>query len=732
MAHTIARHAGIVILGMASIGLQSRDPIGRPGTAQNVDVEARFGLDTADAGPFPSDLFTVEDASQNTGRRLAYPRPDCGARPSDCDDIDVVDTLDGWGVQTRISVPFSGEIDPATVTSSSMFVVSLDGTGPGQPPGGQRIGINQVVWDAATHTIHFEVDRLLDQHRQHAVIVTKDVLDARGRRVKRSHAFENYARSTPPWYGARLDRALAAAHALGIPPGHVVSASVFTTQTVTSVMERIRDDIKAGVPAPADFLLGPAGERSVFNRADVSSVMFRPQTTVSPPVLTDSAINLSQLDVVAGAVGRIAYGRYTSPDYLVHPGEYIPAVGTRSETPPVQDYATVHFTLYVPSGPKPAAGWPVVLIGGGASGNQHVSSTIVASVMASRGLATIGISHVGQGFGPLGRLVVTKTDSTVLDLPNPGRGADQNGDNTYSFLEGSEAAQPLTWTISLRDTHRQTVIDFMQLVRVIEIGMDVDGDSSADLDAARIYFQGASAGSMLGASFVALEPSVAVAAFVTPPGLITEHTRWQPIRRSAIGRALLARVPSLINAPGIMRIDDIAVAAPHFDEKKPLRDQPVEVSTVAGATAIQHALEFVEMVAEPGVGAMFWAKYLRAEPLSGSYPKAILYQMAKGDQQAPNPGTTAIIREGDLADRTTFYRHDLASTFDPTIPKNPHLFAGQPTSLNATARAISIGAQEQMAVFFASHGLTTIHPSPEQFFEVPIAGPLPETLNYIR
>ena len=41
-----------------------------------------------------------------------------------------------------------------------------------------------------------EVDRLLDQHRQHAVIVTKDVHDARGRRVKRSEAFENYATAT--------------------------------------------------------------------------------------------------------------------------------------------------------------------------------------------------------------------------------------------------------------------------------------------------------------------------------------------------------------------------------------------------------------------------------------------------------------------------------------------------------------------------------------------------------
>jgi hypothetical protein len=106
--------------------------------------------------------------------------------------------------------------------------------------------------------------------------------------------------------------------------------------------------------------------------------------------------------------------------------------------------------------------------------------------------------------------------------------------------------------------------------------------------------------------------------------------------------------------------------------------------------------------------------------------------MALGDQQSVNPGTTAIIREGALHDRTTLYRHDLAFAFDPTIPKNPHLFTSQTLSPNATARAIALGAQHQMAAFFASYGVIMIHPAPVEFFEVPIAGPLPETLSFIR
>ena len=104
------------------------------------DVFARFDLGTPDSGPFPSDMFTVADSRHSTGRRVAYPYPDCGERPSDCEDIAVINTLDGWGLQTQISIPFTGDIDPSSVSSDSVFVVSLDSTRPGDAPGGQRIG----------------------------------------------------------------------------------------------------------------------------------------------------------------------------------------------------------------------------------------------------------------------------------------------------------------------------------------------------------------------------------------------------------------------------------------------------------------------------------------------------------------------------------------------------------------------------------------------------------------
>jgi hypothetical protein len=192
------------------------------------------------------------------------------------------------------------------------------------------------------------------------------------------------------------------------------------------------------------------------------------------------------------------------------------------------------------------------------------------------------------------------------------------------------------------------------------------------------------------------------------------------------------RTPSLINSLGLTEIDGVSVPGPYFNENKPLRNQAAVINTIEGAIEIQKALECSEMVSESGLTPVVWARHLRELPLPGLYPKSVIYQFATGDRQAVNPGTTTLIRAGNLADRTIYYRHDLAFAQDPTVPKNPHVFAGSPTNPNALFRSISRGAQDQIAVFLASGGTVLIHPEPAHFFEVPISSPLPEELNFIR
>src|SRR5687768_3639144 len=113
----------------------------------NVSVRA----DTSDpAGSiFPTNRFTVADSTQLTARRVALPKPDCAARPSDCADIDVINTLDGFSTQPRITVPFTADIDVSTVNSNTIYLINLGDTRT-SAGAGQKVGINQIVWDPAT------------------------------------------------------------------------------------------------------------------------------------------------------------------------------------------------------------------------------------------------------------------------------------------------------------------------------------------------------------------------------------------------------------------------------------------------------------------------------------------------------------------------------------------------------------------------------------------------------
>jgi Bacterial Ig-like domain len=134
----------------------------------------------------------VADNSQLTNRRVDLPLPDSAMRPSDYDDITVINTLDGFNLQPRLSIPFSGSIDLSTVNSNTVFLIKLEDPTSSAEPGGQIVGINQTVWDAATNTLHVESDELLEQHTRYALVVTRGIRDADGQPVEASPAFKRF------------------------------------------------------------------------------------------------------------------------------------------------------------------------------------------------------------------------------------------------------------------------------------------------------------------------------------------------------------------------------------------------------------------------------------------------------------------------------------------------------------------------------------------------------------
>lgn len=663
---------------------------------------------------FPSNRFTVPDFGNATLRRVNLPKPDCAARPSDCADIAVINTLDGFSTQPRITVPFTGAIDPASVSSQSIYLVNL-GDVMTLRGFGERVGINQVVWDPASRTLAFESDELLQERSRYLLVVTTDVRDAGGKRLPSLLAKGN------PGHHAREMR-----DAMSVVRGglrNVAAASVFTTQSSTGDLLKVQRRIKASNPAPADFMLGNGGSvRTVFPVSGLQGIQFSRQVGTAP-TFAAGFLPTPALNIVNGAVGHIAYGRYASPRYQ-NAQQVIAATPTLTGMPQQQGTDQLVFQLFLPASPKPAAGWPVALFGHGFTDSMYGAPWTIASVLASQGIATLSINVVGHGGGAQGFLTAIPTSGLPVQLPAGGRGVDQDGNGAIDSTEGVNATAPQT-IVSSRDGLRQTVIDLMQLVRQVEAGMDVDGDGTRELDPGRIYYAGQSFGGIYGTILLGVERNIKAGVPNVPGGSITEIARLSPSFRVLTGLALATRVPTLLNLPPTAELP----VPFNFNENMPLRDQPTVVNNVPGAMAIAELLDRNEWVAQSG-NPVSYAPLIRKSPPWGHAAKPVLVQVAKGDTTVPNPTSTAIIRAGGLKDRTTYFRNDIAFVAVPGVPKNPHTYL---TNIAIPAAApLAVGAQSQIAAFFASNGATVIDPDGAgPIFEVPLLGDLPEGLNFI-
>ena len=652
---------------------------------------------TSAGQPFPSNLFTIPDATQVTGLRVHVSQPSCATNPTDCRDVAILDTLDGFNIQPRISIPFSGPIDISTVSSATVFLVG---------PGDHVVGINQVVWEPLTNTLHVESGEQLAQDSTYLLVVSDGVRDASGAPVESTFRHDlNYGqtkdRATKAYRKALLD-ALPMALAGGVDRDHIADASLFTTQSIDAISRKIRAQLHA---TPVTFALGPAGQRTVFPAA--TPIIWNRQVGTS--TFSATALPSAALFIYPGSVAQVAFGSFASPDYE-NAAKVIPAVGTRTGTPAAQGTNQVQFTLFVPGGVKPAGGWPTAIFGHGFTDSKNGAPWAVASSLGRAGIATIAVNVVGHGFGPLGTYTAT-TAAGPLTFPAGGRGIDQDGNMTIDSTEGVSAVG-VNALIGNRDGLRQTTIDLMQLVKEIEAGIDIDGDGSADLSATRIYYAGQSFGGIYGTELLGLEPDLRAGVPNVAGGPIIEIARLSPSFRPLVGIALITRTPSLYNNPA----PDAAFT--NFNENMPLRNLPPVVDTVPGASAIQEVIDRTEW-AQQAANPAAYAPFLTAP---------VIFQFARGDKTVPNPTTSAILRACACASRATLFRNDLAFAANPAVGKNPHTFL---TNLSSAGIGYALAAQGQIATFFASDGATTVDPDgPGPFFETPTSM-VPEDLAYI-
>lgn len=117
--------------------------------ASGADTIVRFDPSNPTVGPYLTDFLTVADLSQKTGRRVNLPLPDC-------QDLALLNQLDGFNLQARIRVRFSAPVNLDTLRAGIAFawLDNLTTEEYGLQPLGHVTPINQVIYDPATNTAY--------------------------------------------------------------------------------------------------------------------------------------------------------------------------------------------------------------------------------------------------------------------------------------------------------------------------------------------------------------------------------------------------------------------------------------------------------------------------------------------------------------------------------------------------------------------------------------------------
>lgn len=429
--------------------------------------------------PYPSDFYTVEDASSETGLRVVVPSEILSADvlselPVSVHPANVYGQANGFSAMSAVLFEMSSYIDAAGLPSHATdSVIAVDMTT------GERLPV--FAWPSKASKSPLLEDAQKDEvlevwprarwpfgHRI-AVGVTKNIRTARGDPMPVSPRFKVAMTPNSNAY-PMVAAALQVMEEHGVAREDIVDITSFTVRTEHDAM--------------APML----------------------QWTQKAYAQEHPVRNISVRYPWFSAVGAIVTGEVRLTDFRNAEG------GMRHGNDDIGDEYWTEFIAYLPPLQKGERA-PVVVYGHGVSLWKETAAQFVASQNARKKMATIAI-----------------------DLPNHGsRIATEGG---YVFEKISPSGIP-----QLTGVMEQSTIDNVSLVKAIETSLatlDVlphrlklnltweKGDGIPDLNAKNMVYEGSSVGGALGTAFAAISPSIK-GAFLQAPGfgiMRTISTSW--------------------------------------------------------------------------------------------------------------------------------------------------------------------------------------------------------------
>jgi hypothetical protein len=673
---------------------------------------------------FPDNAFTVADKTQATGRRINfrqgvdYPKvggvvqPACTAADySICDAFAQLDKLDGFDLQPRVLVPFTGPINLGSVNTSNFFISTDDGT--------FVSGLRQLVFDPATNTLSGIADAFLGEGTTYRIHVTNGILDTTGRHV-RACSGACVVRFTTRTAAGEL---VQIRQSMDLPLSNAANAYVLAgfPSASTSTASRKITFTQNGVN---DIFLAATVEPSVAN--PLNGIVRTDQVKVDPSAAGAFEPSAVPNLIPPGTAGYYAFGSFLSPRYQFasasgqqdNPygvgdgftdGEIPPVATTRTPAPFGADRIGVVVVTPDPvSFPPP---WPAAVYGPGFTRSDY-DIFVTADYNASLGIVTLATDPSGHGFGPRSTTTVTANGVPTTFL-SYGRGRDLDGDGligdglndgvgpTGHFQpDGSElpSRKPID---GLASGLVQTVVDNMTLGRALVAGLDIPGIGTNLVDPSRVMYYGLSFGGIYGTMLMGTDPLFHQGLLNVPGGPIVDIARLSSFRGDLADKLAISR-PNLLNGgPGL----------DGFTEDLPLRVDAPTVITHPGAADLQELFANTNWYDRHGSPETFAPRIrLRPDPAWASTPKNFVYQIAYGDGTVTDVAGGTIVRAGAFFDRVVFYRNDKT----PTYSSDPHGWLADPTLAGRT------DGEQQLGLFLSTGQVVNTNPA---WLEFPIANP---------
>jgi hypothetical protein len=710
---------GIAMAGCLLTSVGSAVPVAATSTVSVVQGD-HYG-----ARIFPDDFFAVSDLTQKTGIRvnfrlgIDYPTvnnvvlPDCDqADYSICDAFSELNTLDGFDIQPRVVVPFSGPITLSSVDDSDVFITDTSGR--------FVSGIRQLTFNPATNTLAGISDKVLPESSRFLIQVTSGVRDSSGHHVDACGGscvapFTTRSASAPLTHiRDALDLPLSdprnAYVAAGIP-----GASASTAARKLSFVQN-------GVP---DVFLAPTVNPSISGSVD--GIVRTDQVKVDPHAAGAFSSSAVPVLIAPGAAGYYAFGSFLSPRYqfasasATQDNPYGTADGhTDGEIPPVPTSRTPQPFSYDRLGaivvtPNPALfppPWPAAIYGPGFTRSKY-DIFVTADYNASLGILTVATDPAGHAFGPQSSTTVTTLGGASTTFLSYGRGRDLDGDGligdglndgvgptAHRQADGSylPSHKPID---GLQSGLIQTVVDNMVLGRALQAGVDIPGIGNNLVNPSKIMYYGLSFGGIYGTMLMGTDALFHQGLLNVPGGPIVDIARLSSFRGDLATTLSHSRPNWLNGGPGLNG----------FTEDLPQRNDPPEVISHHGAAELQELFALTNWYDRSGSPETFAPRIrLRPDPLWKRNPKNVVFQTAYGDGTVPNPTAGELYRAGDLFDRVVYYRNDKT----PTYSSDPHGWLADPTLAGRTS------GEQQLGIFLSTGDLVNTNPL---WLEVPIADP---------